>query len=230
MKTTVKRKSFFTLLELLIALSLTLALLSTLLFFYRIITLSNSSWEKKENEQQLLRYVEARLIYCLSRASVDKNKNEIAIDFHTVESTSPWGQSSLPALLFCFDNGIKRDKKLSNDTLGLLFVDKHGNLTLSFWPAPIQWENEPAPPMRQSELLLTGVKELRFRFFSAINKEEKTSQADQQQKDIPSHTSQWLKEWKKLPHIVYVDITAGEETMTFAIPIAKAQPFITYKE
>lgn len=229
-----KEKRHVMLLELLIALAITAILLSTLLFFYRQITLSNGEWEKKESKEFSLRYVEERLTRVLSNSATQKGNKKKSIVFHSLEDLEGVSWHGTAALIFCFDNGITRDKELSNETLALLFVDKHQQLTLALWPAPSRWENGAVPPMEQREILLSGVDGLDFSFFSANAVElGKPTDASSTEEKPPKLGPTWQRKWKMLPHIVYITLTkndANKSKIRLAIPIPQAQPHITYND
>jgi len=220
------RRRFFTLLELLIALAITVVLLSSILFFYRTISMKNAQIDKNEEREFTRRYLEGRLIAILSKATLKNTKGA----FYTLNAIEGLTKSNQPLLLFCFDNGITLNKELSNEVLALLFVDKQETLSLALWPAPTRWEKGTTPPMAMRESLFAGVKQLRLSFFSAASLEKKSS-ADLKATDElpPLHSGIWQRDWKRLPHIVYIYLTTIDEgEMTFAIPIAKAIAPITY--
>jgi hypothetical protein len=208
-------------------------LLTIVLSLYRHISVTNNLLEQQEREQFTVRYLEERLFYIISRASTQKGNGKIAETFYSLENSALPIGSRQPALLFCFDNGITRSKELSNNTIGLLFVDDNNALTMAYWPAKNRWDKGSVPPMSHKEILLTDVTSLQFQFF-----------VGDENKEVESFTriGAWKGEWKKLPHIVYIDIDYmgmnnsygnKEKTMTkqihLAIPVAKASPPITYK-
>lgn len=72
----IKRRQFFTLLETLIAMTLTIAVLTTMAYFYKQIDAINNAGEILQKESFKMRYVEDRLMAIFPRAvsAADKAK------------------------------------------------------------------------------------------------------------------------------------------------------------
>lgn len=236
-----------TLLETLIALGITMLVLSTLTFFYRQIDAINSQVEKVQKESFAMRYVENRLAAVLPN-SVSETDSKKDFFFFTTTSSFTFAKQGSPTLLFTYDNGVKLDKLFSNHVLGRLFLDSENNLCLATWPSPSRWTEGVNPPMKK-EVLLEGVKELSFGFFVAPERDWQLSESakppDQkappvQQKDKPPTAStqgtaqtaptvvvkptpegQWLPTWSyeylQLPAMVRVQVTRLDETVRFFV-------------
>lgn len=162
-------KRHFTLLETLIALGITMIILSTLTFFYRQIDAINSQVEIVQKSSFRMRYVENRLAAILPNAVSEADEKKDFF-FYTTSSSISYAMQGSPTLLFTYDNGVKLDKLFSNHVLGRLFLDSDGNLCLATWPSPNRWIEGAAPPMKK-EVLLERVKELSFGFFVAPDRE-----------------------------------------------------------
>lgn len=164
-----KTKRHFTLLETLIALGITMLILSTLTFFYRQIDAINSQVEKVQDNSFRMRYVENRLAAILPNAVSEADEKKDFF-FYTTSSSISFGMQGSPTLLFTYDNGVKLDKPFSNHVLGRLYLDSDGNLCLATWPSPSRWVEGVTPPMKK-EVLLEGVRELNLGFFVAPDRE-----------------------------------------------------------
>ena len=138
MKKWIKLKRYATLLEVLIAMVLTIAVLMTLTFFYRQVMTIGVEIEKTKNQDFYLRYVESRLARILPKAVSPTSKEQDFVFFSLGDEalTKPGSQS----LIFTFDNGVNLDKKFSNHVLGRLYLDTHGRLMLAYWPSPARLE------------------------------------------------------------------------------------------
>ncbi len=241
-----------TMLETLIALSLTMMILSTLTYFYRQISSINSQVEKLQNESFLMRYVENRLAAILPNATSETDEKKDFFFFST-SSTLAFAMQGSPTLLFTYDNGVKLDKLFSNHVLGRIYLDNQGRLCLSTWPTPSRWVEGTNPPMKM-EVLLEGVKELNFGFFVAPDRDwqldkgtpktpDKASAVKNPATDQaapaavvvkPTPEGQWLQSWSydylQLPAMVRVQITLlNGAQRTFVFPLPKTQRQIVYK-
>jgi hypothetical protein len=241
-----------TMLETLIALSLAMLILSTLTFFYRQVATLNNQVDTMQKEGFRMRYVENRLAAVLPNAVSEKDEKK---DFFFFSTSSTWAfaMQGSPTLFFTYDNGIRLDKVFSNHVIGRLFLDNQGRFCLASWPSPNRWVDGTDPPMKL-EVLLEGVKELRFGFFVAperdwqIGKETKTAakgKAEPQKlPDVlnpptvvvkPTPEGQWLSSWsydyQQLPAIVSVGMTLKNNSeLLFRFPLPKAQRQVVYKQ
>ena len=159
------------LIEVLIAMMLTVAILMTLTFFYRQITEIGFEMDRVQARNFTRRYMETRLTQILPR-TVGVSDDEKDFVFFSVKDdgvTKPGSEN----LIFSFDNAISLDKSHAAHVLGRLYVDKNGNLMLAYWPSPKRWGSGGEMPAIKKELLLEGVESLSFEFYIAPAKKEK---------------------------------------------------------
>ncbi|MCE5317384.1 MAG: type II secretion system GspH family protein [Parachlamydia sp.] len=246
------KKRFMTLLETLIALGITMLVLSTLTFFYRQIDAVNTQLEKVQGQGFRMRYVENRLASILPQA-VSESDAKKDFFFFTTSSTLAFAKQGSPTLMLTYDNGVKLDKLFSNHVLGRLFLSSDYKLCLATWPSPNRWVDGISPPMKK-EVLLEGVDELSFGFFVAPEKDWKFSDAASKQlkadsKPAPNAASdqpasvvvkptpegQWHPTWsydyQQLPAMVKVQVTLlDKSTRVFVFPLPKCQRQVVYKQ
>jgi len=160
------------LMEVLIAMTLTVAILMTLTFFYRQITEIGYEVDRVGARNFTRRYIETRLAQILPRAVGETNPKKDFVFFSLKDDglTKPGSDN----LIFTFDNSVSLDKDHAAHVLGRLYVDKNGNLMLAYWPSPKRWENNENPEIKK-ELLLEGVESLNLEFYIAPAKKEKES-------------------------------------------------------
>lgn len=158
------------LIEVLIAVALTVGILMTLTFFYRQVTLIGIEADQVSQKNFNMRYIESRLAAVLPKAISEMNKKNDFIFFSFEdEGLNKAGSQSL---IFTFDNQVSLDKTFSNHVLARLYLDKEGNLMLAYWPSPKRWEQNVMPSMKK-ELLLEGADNLHFEFYIAPKKNDK---------------------------------------------------------
>lgn len=243
------RKRHLSLLEVLIALVLTVAILMTLTFFYRQVTEMGAATDHISAENFKMRYIETRLAAILPK-TVSHSKSDFTFFSLGDEGlTKPGSQT----LIFTFDNQVSLDKAFSNHVLARLYLDKNGNLMIAYWPSPKQWENQ-TPPIKK-ELLLQGVENLAFEFYIPPAKKEKVPQEKEtikkpleKQKENENSLSEgkkisepepkgdwrkqpWLQDYKQLPVMVKLIVTLRNhpEPLIFIYPLANAKSHIVYE-
>lgn len=206
-----RSKRFFTLLEVLISLGLTLLILSSLMAAYLNIEKSAAWWRKEENALFAERFFAHRLLEVFSHLEeIDQNKTF----FFTADSSSGFQLPGTTSLVFSYDNEASLDTSLSNSVLGRLFVDNEKNLTLITWPERENWKDLGLPALHR-EVLMQGVTGLKFSFFVLPNLKE----------DPPSNaawtTGGFSKDQKELPGAIRLTLTTHEDqekTYYFPIP------------
>lgn len=235
----------FTLLETLLALSLTAILLSVTTFFFHQMDTSNRQYEKMVKESFKMRYIENRLMHVLPktqpikerkdpapRASRSKKNNEDFFFFTTHHNdTRLFGKGEI--LIFTFDNGMKLDKEFSNDVIGCLYLDEKKRLCLATWPAPSRWSLS-LPPNMKKEILMTGVESLAFSFFAAPDRQWKAGVEEQQNSQALKPNEGWQPTWsqdyRELPSLIKIHVGLdAQQKKTFAFPIISANRQIVYK-
>lgn len=240
-----------TLLETLIALGITMLVLSTLTFYYRQIDAVNTQLEKVQGQGFRMRYVENRLSTILPQA-VSENDSKKDFFFFTTSATLAFAKQGSSTLLFTYDNGVKLDKLFASHVLGRLFLSSDDKLCLATWPSPSRWVEGISPPMKK-EVLLEGVKELSFAFFVAPERDWKLSDAPSKPQTTPDSKptpasdqpasvvvkptpeGQWHPTWsydyQQLPAMVRVQVTLLDgSSRIFVFPLPKCQRQVVYKQ
>lgn len=236
------RRRYMTLLELMIALSLTVALLIILGYFYRQAAWLDDESERIQKVSFQSRYVETRLMQVIPMieryyyANGDtKNAHYYFFSDNGFGGGSSGGGSSL---VFVYKTYADVNLNYAFRALGRLFIDKNNRLMLATWSAPETWE-EMSPTKAKLEVLLENVKDLKFQFFNPPAKNQK--KADDQLKPlkelVPSAEG-WLDEWKQenhfLPPLMKMMVTykplKEEQTVTYAFPLPQSTKMIVYEQ
>jgi len=225
-----------TLLEVIIAMALTVAVLMTLIFFYREVGVIGGEINKTKVEDFSLRFVENRLLDTLTKAISPTDKAKDFVFFSTGdESLSKTGSHSL---IFTFDNGVSLDKLFSNHVLVRLYLDGQGKLTMAYWPSPKRWEKNAKPPMKK-EILLENVEGLEFAFFVApeksLEEKGKGTMVDPSLRQEPEpkgswRQQAWLKEFDQLPVLIKVKLKMPNDKpeLVFVFPLANSPAHAVY--
>jgi hypothetical protein len=244
-------KRHSTLLEIIIAMALTVIVLTTLMFFYREVVVIGEEIDRVKSEDFFLRYVENRLSNILPK-TVAPSASDFAFFSTTDNGLSKPGSQTL---IFTYNNCVSLDKQFSGHVLGRLFLDAEGRLTLAYWPSPKRWEKSGLPPMKK-EVLLENVEGLSFAFFVQPEKKESKpsqnkqagSKANQNQEEakgkaggekepeaVPEPKGEWryqpwLKEFKDSPAMVKVilKVAGSKEEQVFAFPLPNSKGHIIY--
>jgi type II secretory pathway pseudopilin PulG len=193
------RKQAFTLLEVLIAMGLTLLLLSFLLASYFYIERNNINWQKQEQELFGQRFLKQRLEDVFTTIpDIDQKENF----FFTSDNAGLFLPGST-SLLFSFKNDIRFNSPLLSGTvLGRLYVDRRGDLTLLTLPLRKYWPEGPAPDFHR-EVLMSGVAMMQLDFFQTSNVKTPTEQEPPKPQWRPSS---WSREWAYKPGIIKLTI------------------------
>lgn len=148
-----RRRSHFTLIEMMISLAFLTLLLSSLFIWYRHLTLGREERMRREWRAKEELYLDLQLGKILPNANLKPC-------FFTSE------QEGLRSLVFSFDNGAQEEKMLSGSVLGKIFLDESSHtLCLGIWPNPETREKFPC----ETRVLLEGVKTLSFEFYFPPN-------------------------------------------------------------
>lgn len=215
-----RNRLYFTLLEVLIALGLTLLILSSLMAAYLNIEKSAAWWQKEENALFAERFFSHRLLEVFSHLEeIDQNKTF----FFTTQAGNGLQLPETMSLVFSYDNEASLDTSLSGSVLGRLFVDNEGNLTLLTWPERESWKDLALPPFHR-EVLMKKVKGLQFSFFILSNEQEAN----------PINAA-WTKggfskDQKELPGAIKLIITSDEGIeKAYYFPVPQTLSVITEK-
>lgn len=232
-------KRHISLLEVLIAMTLTVLVLTTLLFFYQQLSLIGIDIDKVKQKHFHLRYVENRLSAILPRAVNEKDKRKDFTFFSINDEGIGMGGSQ--SLIFTFDNDVSRDSVFSNNVIGRLYLDKQGLLTLAYWPSPKRLEKGSPFPMKK-EILLEGVDSLSFEFFIPPEKTGEASLNKPSEDPSPEPKGDWRKQlwskdFKKLPAMIKVIVALKKdkdekesETLVFVFPLVNSLTPVIYDQ
>ena len=193
-----KRRSL-TLLELMIAIGLGLAILSTSLFFYRFAVLQNEEIYRKEKEafrQRVMQYKLNELFQRVDAKSLFFTKPE-----------SPFTKG--PSLVLKVINPPFDIPTFSGPALQTLLVDSERRLMLATWQFNDSLNDETMPDMHL-EILLENVDRIDFQF---LVKETDISNAELR---AGSWAKEWKPEWGQVPAAVKIQFV----NLEFAFPIA----------
>lgn len=170
MKPSKIRRHYMTLMELLIATTLTMLLLVALATFYQQVEMLDTESERLQKENFQLRYVENRLSQIIPNTLSEKNFKSIK-NFHFFTSGDLNGllAAGKPSLVFVFDSGVSfNDKKTAERALARLYLDPQHHLCLAIWPsteAKSKWQEGHVEVSK--EILLENVADLSFEFYVA---------------------------------------------------------------
>lgn len=237
----------FTLLEMLIAMALTILVMATMTYFYQQVSLIGNEVDRLKTEEFYMRYLENRLSYILPRIVPPNDAESALLSVGDEGITKPGSQS----LIFTFDNGPSLSKEISNNVIARIYLDRNNRLMLAYWPTPKHIETFGGEPMIKKEVLFEGADSLAFEFFVAPDKgrrddtKKKGGGVEPEQKG-DWRKDLWVKEFKELPAIIKVIITLppnvahlsnaflntydGKSSLVFAFPIMnKKTPHIVYE-
>jgi type II secretory pathway pseudopilin PulG len=200
-----KRKSLFTLLEVLIALGLTLMILTFLLLAYAESERTASFWREREEKEFSKLFLQRRLGEVFRNLLETDQEKAFFFTTDEIPGTTAPGSS---ILVFSYDNGFLRDAALSKSVLAALFVDIKGTLNLITWPARGLWGDMQVPPFHR-EALMEDLSLFQMEFFpmEGDRKLEWTKEG-------------WSKERKDLPGAIKITATKKNEApLVFYFPI-----------
>lgn len=205
------KKRYFTLLETLIALSLTMILLTTLIGAYFQAERASAYWIQQEQENFPKRYLDLRLERAFSHLlTPDQNKN-----FFFTSENSGFTLPGTSSLIFSYDNGAIKNPIFSGSVLGRLYVDRQGNLTLLTWPDRSDWNEDELPPFHR-EVLMTHVTNLQWDFFHIPS-----SQDNEGNKEVGWKGSVWPKENKYNPGAIKLTLSQNDLKTVYIFMIPK---------
>lgn len=202
-------RRFFTLLEVLIALALTMILLTTLLGAYFQAEKTSLFWRQQEEALFPERYLNHRLEEVFRGIdTVDQKKTF----FFTSADTSGLSLPGSSSLVFSYQNGVVLNIPLSGSVLGRLYVDRDGNLTLLTWPSPADWPTDRPPPVHR-EVLMSQLRGFQVEFFHIPTDKQGETQVGWK-RDV------WSKDYKYAPGLIKMRLTkANGQTSLFCFPI-----------
>ncbi len=217
----------FTVIEVIIALSLASLIMTTLTYFYMQIQQINTKTEKSLEQAYQIAYLQSRLSGVIPKAVAENNAKNDFLFFTSTDAGADVMKQGMPSLVFTYDNGTDMNKSLSNNVVGRLFLDNERRLVLATWPSFKRWKEGSLPPIKK-EILLDNVDSLSFSFYIAPNVErikvvgsqERTQKKKMANAEPPNS---WTKEWKfeyyELPAIVKISIVRDGKTIPFTFPL-----------
>lgn len=237
MKQKMKKQSrrHVTLLELLIALGLMIAILSTLGYFYSQIDSINNDAEVQQRKLFNELYLSTRLADVLPKAVLPDGND---LFFYTSKAEDSNILPGTNTLVLTYQNGIKLDPQFSGIALGKLFIDKDHHLCMAVWPSPKRWGDSLAPSMK-CEVLMDKIDSIKFRFYIPPKKDREKvwKQANIKVKlseEFPSAESgewveNWPESWKQLPALVELTVAPTKgEAFTIAYPLPNSNLMVVY--
>lgn len=228
------------LVELLIAMGLTMVILSMMLMFYDQIDRANSALEKEQNRSFKKLYLSTRLAAVMPKA-ISASDPDGDFFFFTTTSNDSFAKPGTPSLLFAFDNGVKLDQQFSNHVIGRLYVNKNDQFCLAIWPSPVRW-NSSAPTPMKNEVLYDNVEDLSFEFYAPPAKDRRLILANTKPKILQKEQllleidgtwkEEWQQEYKDLPALVKIHLTINspqeKEELLLAYPLPMSHLIILY--
>lgn len=239
-------KRYVVLLEVLIAMALTMGLLSFLFASYSQIEYVDAQIEK-ENEHSFRKlYLSARLAAILPKAISNSANDSPDFFFGLTQDGGNPIKSGTPSLIFAFDNGVQLDAEFSKNVLGRLYVDESNRLCLAIWPGITRWQDPPDPPTKH-EVLFENVEGIHFEFYVPPLGDRKMIWEKNERKitegkgitfDIGGGwRSEWQPEYELLPPLIRITLTLtskmqnGEnEKVILTYPLPMSPLFILYNQ
>jgi len=242
----IKRLHLFTLLETLIAMALTVAILATLTFFYRQVSDLNTKAEILQKNGFKLRYIEGRFSNIFPRAVSESDPKKDFFFFTVSDISGIFANHSPLSLIFTFDNGVDLSKLFSNHVIARIFLDTRGRLCMATWPSNKRWTSGANIPMKL-EVLLEEVESLKFWFFIAPDKkwQLENNTGNQTQPPPPPTTTvvttvnptpeggwihEWSQDYKQLPAIIKIEVVRNKKSEFFTFPLSNCKRQPTYNQ
>lgn len=246
------RLPYFLLFEVLIAMSLVVVLLSTLMGFYVEINRVNLVMEKEQAFSFKKLLLSTRLAAILPQTlgspkattAQRMSKNQPGSDFFFYSSLAndPFTKGGTQVLTLLFDNGINLDPEFSYRVLGRLFVNPKDQLCLAMWPSPARWDGINFPPIRH-EVLFENVENLHFEFYLPPAKDRKTILSNNPSKGPPAEDPMlvlsaygewrtgWLQDYNELPSLIKIILKLKDVPvpMQFIYPLPQSRYIIVYE-
>ncbi len=225
--------------------------MTILLGYYWHLSRTNNEIDKLKSEAFHIRHAYQRIVYALSRASLNgaaispKKGEKPVVCFYTTEE--PYDYMDGQSLVFTFDNGPDIKPEFSNGVLARLYCDRERRLRLLVWPILYDDEDPLLIPPRE-ETLLENVADLRFEMYCGDTKESRSlslqpPEIKEGREDIlplgghwyttyddeKSDFFGWQRKFGTLPVLIRVVIEMeGGDVYTFATPLPLAKTYVVY--
>jgi len=226
------KKRPLTLVEVLIAISLSSLIMTALFYFYEKAARLDIAIQKLEQKVLSMRMLESQLMRILPRSvSMDEAGYKDFV-FLTGQSDQI-GKSGTPYLLFSYDRDVDIDPLFANIVIGRLFIDKKSRLILATFPAPTRWPENKSPPPMKKMVLMENVDNIAFSFYEPPPSKPKSDRKSLRgviiQDPEPGFTKEWKNEYAGLPAIMKMEIESQGETRKLAFNLPYSKKYITYK-
>jgi hypothetical protein len=229
------------LLELLIAMALTMILVTAVMGIYRHVEYLNAEGEKAQQRNFKQLYLSGRLAEILPKAIASRPANP---DFLFFSSNASDGHSMAgsSSLIFTFDNGVKLSPDIAGTVVGKLYLDKNKSLSLAVWPSFLRWKTAIDPPIYH-EVLFDNVEQLAIEYYVPPDGNRKLILDNHRVKVNPlsdklqldnqgGWRKEWLPEYSELPPLIKLTLTlgtkAGEKKITLTYPLPNSNLIILY--
>lgn len=191
------KKRFFSLLEILIAMTIAMVILVTGLYFYRYAAYMDRELKKEEALSLHSRLIAARLSQSFSHLK--------ASPFFTLPEQQ--GVSVGPSLIFSFAEDC-RDPRFHGQVIARLFVDPEKRLLLAIWP-----KNSLDDPPMHLDILADKIEGLTFEFL--VGEQTNTTYPELKAGDF---LQEWSREYPVIPLGIKIKIK-GESPQEYAFPL-----------
>lgn len=210
------RKSYMTLLETLVAMSLLSIVLVFVFGFFRELSHLTQAMDGAQKESFQMRYVESRLNYLFERLVNENETTKRLFLFYTEPANREFSHST--SLIFTYNNEVRQEPTFSGDVLGRLYVDLNHNLCLATWPLHIP---EPHQYLH-NEILIPHVTQLSFSFYAAprsINGKKDPAFIDPKKQNPAQdqwHKEAWPATYEQMPSImkILVDVAKNPKDLS----------------
>jgi|GEM_PF-4611512 len=220
------------LIEVIIAMALTMTIMTLLLMFYSDISRVTSMQEKDEEANFQTLFLATRLAGVLPKAIPFGHPSN---DYFFFTSDN---KSGSPSLVFAFDNGPKLDPNISNHVIGKLYVNDQANLSLAIMASPERWKEFEFQTLEE-EILFSGVEKMVLEFYAPPARDRKRILANNKNKFTESPNlildplgdfrKEWLQEYGDLPAIVKITLTLkGRKPLVLSYVLPNSHLIITY--
>lgn len=226
------KKHPFTLIEVLVGLTLTALLVGILTGSYREIAKINQEVASTRQAIMAPLYVHKRLGETLARAVMHPEAAGAKEFFFT----SVLGDKS-PSLVFTYNQGVDMNPAYCGIVLARLYVTDEGHLTLASWP--ITSLEEPTPTSSRVEVLLEGVKTWSLAFYQPppIGTMPVDVQEIEMGREKTTPQPRWQEAWpithQELPAMVRLDLTlhsenSGNQELSLTYPLVQSNKEVTF--
>lgn len=227
----IKRRSYFTLLETLIAVAIVSVLLTIVFGFFRELSESSRMTEELQHHSFRMRYVEMRLAYLFERIVNENEENKREFFFFT-EKGDKGVLPGTTSLIFSFNNEVRANPAFSGDLLAKLYIDPSHRLCLAMWPI---YSDQPHEEM-QKEVLLDNVESIAYEFYMPPAKISDDKQIDggkvDPEKKSPEndrwHEQEWLRSYEQIPAIISLKVKVAANELNFAFVLPSSNNYLYY--